>query len=196
MPKIGVSQLFAAKQTESGSTVSYSLGKKLAKLTKIDVSIESEQDNDFYADNAISESDKAFSSGTVKVTPDDLEDEDIAYILGLKTAEVTVGSAKVTEIVHDDDADAPNLGIGFIIKRKRNNVVKWRAVVFTKVKFSESGESAETQGDKISWQTTEYEGKIMRDSSEKHNWKREATCATEDAAAAYIKTVLGITEVV
>lgn len=93
-------------------------------------------------------------------------------------------------MVYDDDAVAPYLGFGCIIKKKRNNAIKWRAVVFTKVMFAIPSDAATTQGETIEWQTSELEATIMRDDSAKHAWKREATFDTEADAEAYIKFAL------
>ena len=131
--------------------------------------------------------------GTMTITTDDLDQAGSALLLGITPKSVTIGGKEIEELVFDDDAIAPYLGFGCVIKKKRNNAIKWRAVVFTKVMFAIPSDAATTQGETIEWQTAELEATIMRDDSAKHVWKREATFDTESDAEAYIKSVLADT---
>ena len=118
-------------------------------------------------------------------------------MLGLKEEAITgidgVTDTSVKELIYDDDQATPYLGVGFIIKKIKGGVSKWRAIVLTKVKFAVPSDAANTQGETIEWQTPEISGTIMRDDSEKHAWKKEATFTSEAQAEAYIKARLGIT---
>lgn len=98
----------------------------------------------------------------------------------------------VKELVFDDSQVTPYLGTGFIIKKMVNHMTRWRAIVLTKVMFSVPSDSATTQGESIEWQVPELSGTIMRDDSETHKWKREATFTTEAQAETYIKHRLNI----
>lgn len=196
MAIIGASKPMFAKYTASGSTVGYSEGGVMGKLVEFNIELESTNNNDFYADNGIAETQRnKFSSGTLTMQTDDLRHDISKVLLGLK--EVTLSSipgivGDVKELVYDDDQNTPYLGIGMIQKKQIDNIEKWRAVVLHKVMFSVPADAATTEGDSIDWQVPELSGTIMRDDSEKHAWKSEATFATEAEAAAYIRYKLDI----
>ena len=192
MATIGVSKPMYAIYKETAGVVTYSGGGILAKAVEFSASIESASDNNLYADNGIAESDKSFTGGTLSITTDDMEQAASAAILGITASTLTIGEATVSELVYNDDMEQPNLGFGIIIKRKKNGVEKWRAIVFPKIKFSIPEDAATTQGETIEWQTPELEATIMRDDTAKHAWKREATFDIEAKAVAYIEHLLNI----
>lgn len=199
MAKIGVSKPKFAKYSESNGVVTYSGGGSLGKMVNVDVSIDSSDDNNFYADNGIAETDRQFSGGTFTANTDDLSHEVSKAILGLKEQELGeiagVTDTEVKELIYDDDQAMPYLGLGFIIKKKVKGVTKWRAVILTKAMFSVPNDAATTQGETIDWQTEELSATIMRDDMEKHAWKKEATFTTEAQAEAYLNNRLNIAEV-
>lgn len=199
MAKIGVSKPKFAKYSESNGVVTYSGGGSLGKMVNVDVSIDSSDDNNFYADNGIAETDRQFSGGTFTANTDDLSHEVSKAILGLKEQELGeiagVTDTGVKELIYDDDQAMPYLGLGFIIKKKVKGVTKWRAVILTKAMFSVPNDAATTQGETIDWQTEELSATIMRDDTEKHAWKKEATFTTEAQAEAYLNNRLNIAEV-
>lgn len=193
MATIGVSKPYYAKYVNTSGTISYTDGAIFAKAIEFSASIESGEDNNLYADNGIAESDRGFSSGTLSVTTDEISETATATILGITADTITVGEdASVTELVYDDDMEVPDLGFGIIIKKKVAGSYKYRAVIFHKIKFNVPEDAATTQGETIEWQTPAIEGVIMRDDSEKHAWKSEATLDTEALAEAYIKQKLDI----
>lgn len=198
MAVVGVSKPYYAKYSASGTTVTYSDGGVLGKMTNVNTDITTSESNNLYADNAIAESDKKFSGGTLTVTTDDLSQAASKAILGLKEEAITgiegITDSDVKELIYDDDQLTPYLGVGFIIKVIRSGVTKWRALIYTKVQFATPGDAATTQGETIEWQTTEVTGTVMRDDTAKHGWKKEATFTTEAQAEVYIKARLNITE--
>lgn len=197
MATIGVSKPFFAKYNANNGNPTYTDGGSMGKLTQVDVKIESTEDNKFHADNAVAESETTFKNGLLTLSPDDLSPEISAAILGIVTQAITdidgVTDKDVVELIFDDDQASPYLGVGFIIKKQKNQVNKWRAIVLTKVVFSIPPDAAVTQGETIEWQVPELTAAIMRDESPKRRWKREATFSTEDQAVAYIKARLNIT---
>lgn len=196
MAIIGASKPMFAIYHKSGSAVSYSDGGVLGKLVEFNIELESSNNNDFYADNAVAETQRnKFSSGSITIQTDDLRHDASKAILGLK--EVTLSSipgitGSVKELVFDDDQNTPYLGIGMIQKKQIDNMNKWRAIVLKKVSFSVPADAATTEGEEIDWQTPELSGTIMRDDSAKHEWKCEATFDTEAEAIAYIRYKLSI----
>lgn len=197
MAIIGVSKPYVAKYSNTDSTVTYTAGQILDKMTQLDATINSAENNNFYADNAIAETDRSFSGGTLTVNTADLGPEASALILGITPVAISeiegVTDEDVNELIFDDDQQNPYLGFGCIIKKRVNNEDKWRAIIFTKIQFAVPSDAATTQGETIEWQTPTLSGTIMRDDSAKHTWKREATFTTEAQAEAYIKARLGIT---
>jgi phi13 family phage major tail protein len=195
MATIGLSKPYYAIYQSTDGAVSYSEGGLLAKAIEFSTEIDATEDNNLYADNAIAESDRSFSGGTLTITTDDLEQAASAAILGITPQKLSIdglSTTGATEMLYDDDQSTPYLGFGIIIKKKVNNTYKYRAVVFTKIMFSIPADAASTQGETIEWQTPELTATIMRDDSTKHAWKREATLDSEADATVYIKNCLNI----
>ena len=197
MATIGLSKPYFAVYSAAGSTVSYANGAVMGKATEANIEIDTTEDNNLYADNAIAETDRTFAGGTLTLSTDDLSQEVSKAILGLAEQAITgiegVTDTSVKELLYDDQQQTPYLGVGFIIKKKVGGVYKWRGVILTKVMFSAPADAATTQGETIEWQTPELSATIMRDDSTNHMWKREATFTTEAQAEAYIKDRLSIT---
>lgn len=196
MATIGVSKPYYAMYILTDGVPGYTGGGLMGKMTELNIEIETSEDNNLYADNAIAETDRTFSGGTVTASTDDLSQEVSKDILGLSEQELGkitgITDADVKELLFDDNQATPYLGVGFIIKKMRNHSILWRAVVLPKVMFSVPSDAATTQGESIEWQVPELSGTVMRDDSETHVWKREATFTTEAQAEAYIKDRLNI----
>ena len=181
MARIGVSKPYFGIYNAEDSTVTYTLGAVMGKATQVDVEIQSSDGNDLYGDNAVAETDRQFTSGTLTVATTDLSQEVSAAILGM-------AQQMLEQIPGVTDANVREL----IIKKKVNGVIWWRAVIFTKIMFSVPSESTTTQGQTISWQVPSLSATIMRDDSSTHMWKREATFSSEAQAEAYLKKRLGV----
>lgn len=197
MAVIGLSKPYYGIYSTTGNAVSYANGAVMGKATEANIEIDTTEDNNLYADNGIAETDRSFAGGTLTLSTDDLSQEVTKAILGLTEQAITgidgVTDTTVKELVYDDTQTTPYLGVGFIVKKKVGGAYKWRAVVLTKVMFSVPADAATTQGESIEWQVPELSATIMRDDSETHMWKREATFTTEAQAEAYIKARLNIT---
>lgn len=198
MAVIGLSKPYYGIYSATGNAVSYANGAVMGKATEANIEIDTTEDNNLYADNAIAETDRSFAGGTLTLSTDDLSQEVAKAILGLTETAITgiegVTDTSVKELVYDDTQTTPYLGVGFIVKKKVVGAYKWRAVVLSKVMFSVPADAATTQGESIEWQVPELSATIMRDDSATHMWKREATFTTEAQAEAYIKARLNITE--
>lgn len=198
MAVIGLSKPYYGIYSATGNAVSYANGAVMGKATEANIEIDTTEDNNLYADNAIAETDRSFAGGTLTLSTDDLSQEVTKVILGLTETAITgiegVTDTSVKELVYDDTQNTPYLGVGFIIKKKVGGAYKWRGVVLCKVMFSVPADAATTQGESIEWQVPELSATIMRDDSATRMWKREATFTTEAQAEAYIKARLNITE--
>lgn len=195
MAKVGLSKPYYAIYSAGSGTPTYSKGAVMGKATEANIEIETSDNNNLYADNAIAETDVQFAGGTLTLSTDDLSPEVSAAILGITPTplgEITgVTDEEVNELIYDDNQVTPYLGVGFIVKHIVGGVTKWRGIVLTKTIFSVPADAATTQGESIEWQVPELTATIMRDDSATHPWKKEATFTTEAQAEAYIKGRLG-----
>lgn len=184
----GFSLPYVAKYAASEGTVTYSNGMKLARGVEVSISPESTDDNNFYADNVLAESDSGrFTGGELTLTVDGLLIAAEQLIMGLPT------SGQDGWTAYGDDQNAPDLGVGFIVRYMSDGVTTYVPIVLAKVKFAPIEINAATQEEEIDWQNTELTGTIMRGEDANHNWKFVgADVATEKAAEDALKTKLGI----
>ena len=191
----GFSKPWVAKYVNGGGgNVSYTGAMRLARGVDVDLDVESSDDNNFYADNALAESaGGVFQSGTLNLTVDGLLIAAEKMISGLPDpTKVTVGQNQVDIYDYGDDMRVPYCGVGFIARYMSGGVVTWTPYVLTKVKFAPVPTAAATQGEDIDWQTQALTGAIHRDDTAKHNWKRVGEDQTsEEAAEDVIKALLG-----
>ena len=177
---------WVALYAESQGTVTYSGGIPLARGVDVSISIESDSDNNFYADNVLAETDRqAFSGGTLTLTVDGLKDAARKLISGVTTVQsvtVTTGTA-VSFDVYDDQASVPYVGVGFVVRYMEDGVTSYVPVVIRKCKFSDPEITAATQEENIDWQTQSLEATIMRDDTSNHAWRMIGVAQTTEAAA-------------
>lgn len=181
---IGFSLPWVAKYSASDGVVTYSNAQRLARGVSVSAETDSSDNNNFYADNIIAESDAGtFSGGTVTLTVDGLFQDAEKLIQGLQAAN-TAGF-----LVYDDNQAAPYVGIGFVIKYMSEGVTYYTPVIFTKTRAGQLSISAETQGESIDWQTAEVPFSIFKDDTSAHAWKMVGgDLADEATAEAAIKT--------
>lgn len=184
----GFSKPYVALYSESGGVVTYTSGQKLARGVSVSAEADSSDNNNFYADNIVAESDAgAFSGGTVTLTVDGLLQDAEKLIQGLPAVDAD------GFLNYDDDQVVPYVGIGFIIKTMSEGVTYYTPVIFPKTRAGAITVSAETQGESIDWQTQEIPFSIFKDDTAKHQWKKVGgELATETAAEDAIKTFLSI----
>ncbi len=190
----GFSKPYVAKYTNNSGTVAYSDVMQLARGVSVSLSLETTDDNTFYADNIAAEVAAAtFSSGTATLTVDGLLQAAEDFILGLPdTTTVQVDSKPVTVSHYGDGMDIPYVGIGFVVRYQSAGVVSYAPVVLTKARFQQPGLDAATQEDSIDWQTQELTANLMRDDTSNHDWKLVgADQTTEAAAEAVLVALLG-----
>lgn len=180
MAIIGVRGLKTAVLDESTNT--YKEGQTVSDTIDVDLKINN-NDAKLYADDQLVESDSTFKDGDIAIQLADIDDEIKAKYLGHKYNE--------GETIYNKDDTAPYVGLGFYAMRKVHNVVKFRAIVLLKVKFSEPSEKYTTKGDSISFQTPTINGKVS--TATDGVWKKDQTFDTEEEAQEYIDTALNIT---
>lgn len=191
----GFSKPYVAEYKNTSGAVSYSGGMLLGRGVSVESEIDVADDNNFYADNVIAETESTqFTSGNLTVTVDGLGNDAATLILGLpETESVTVNETPVNIQHYNDDMDAPYVGFGYIRRVMYQGNTQYIPIVHPKVKFSLPSDSVATQEDQIDWQTQELSATLMRDDTAKRNWKLEgAPQTTEALAEAVIKKLLGI----
>lgn len=185
---IGYSCPWVAKYTKGEGVYTNSDGRRLARGVSVSISPDTSDDNNFYADNQVAESDAGtFTGGTLTVTPDGLHPAAERYIQGLPEPD-TDG------ITHDgDSAIAPDLSYGHVTKYRCNNQDIYRPEVLCKVKFHKIEAEYETQGEEVNWQTQELTASIMRSDNANHDWRLFGEdWTTEAEAEAQLKSMLNV----
>lgn len=174
MAKVGLKYLVYKTPTQAGI---------IGKAINADIAITA-NDVVLMADDAISESDKSFQTGTVTLGTADFTTETGGILLGHAVDGLGMMTANLNDI-------APYTGVGFYAQKIVDSVRYWRAVWFTKVKFGEPSDSNITKAQTPTFGTHTIVGTIMLDDN--NDWKKEQTFAIEADAKAFIDTLAGIT---
>lgn len=184
MAVIGLKYPVVAKyNVTAGGEVEYKDGKVMAKAIKADIKW-TKSDAVLYADDDIDEELNSVNGGTISEEINELSYEMQEYILGHKKDE-----SKEANTLNAED-NSPYVGHGFYAPVIRNNIIKYRAVWLTKVKFSEPDETIEGKGEKPKIQSTTIEGSIGKD--KKGDIKKEEICDTEEQAKEWLHKKAGI----
>lgn len=184
----GFSKPYVALYSNPSGTNVFSDGMLLARGVSVSTDIDEVEDNNFYADNIVAETEKGnITGGTLTLTVDGLDSAARRLVLGLPTA-------ADGWTAYGDEATLPYVGVGFIRRCMYQGATFYQAVVFPKCRFSFWSEEAETQEEQISWQTQELEASFLRDDTAKHNWKYvgDTNYTTEAAAEDALKSFLSI----
>lgn len=191
MASIGLRYCVYAPLTENDTagTFSYGTGKRGRKYIKADVKINVAK-NPLYSDDALAENAVEFIDGDITINKDDLTNALRKDWLGNTTQSINVGGETVDELTANDTDTPPFIGLGYIQSKVIDNVRQYRAVLLTKVQFSEPDEAAETKGQNITWQTPNIVGKIFRriDGA----WKKEITTPSLATAIAWLSAKLNL----
>lgn len=188
----GFSHPYVAKYATTEQTgnivLAYSDGQILARGVSASLSVESSDDNNFYADNIIAETAAgSFGSGELTLTVDGLLDAASRLILGLPAAD---GDGWTH---YGDSMDIPYVGVGFIVRYMSGGSTTYVPVVLHKCKFAVPNIDAATQEDAIDFQTQELTATVLRDDTANHEWRVVGTAVTTEALADNaIKTYLNI----
>lgn len=186
MAKIGLSKPYAAKYSNTGTTVTYSDAAPIGKAVELSIDLDDAEDNTLYADNGPAETATTFTGGSFTLTTDDLLPEVLLSIIGI--VEEAITSEEITTetpkwYVWNDKQNAPYMGFGAIVKLQINNVPKYQAIVLPKIKFSNPSDTFTTQGETIEWTTPEIGGIIQRSDAVDHPWKMLSSPMDSEADA-------------
>lgn len=194
MVTTGFSRIHVAVYANNGGTVTYSNCKELARAKNMDISVETSDENNYYANNQLAECEPAaFKSGALKIGVDGLSGTEEAMILGIAETTMQVGGKEVKVVKFGKAMNPPYMGVGAVKRMQLNGTVSYRPVILTKTRFAVPADAAETQEEGINWQDQDLEAMIMRDDTAEANWKiiPAENMTTEEEAVAFIKAVLG-----
>ncbi len=184
MAKIGLTNLWWGKLTEAeDGTTTYDGAKSFGKAVSCKVDV-TNNDATLYAEDSLAESDKSFNSAKVTLGVADDDDTIFAPILGHTVSEAgTDGTGG--EMVRNANDAAPYIGLGRVITKMVNGVIKYKAEFMYKVKFGEPSQDDQTKGEKVDFKTTEIEGTAS--SLANGDWSAAKTFDTKDAAVSWVK---------
>ena len=185
---IGFSKPYVAVYANSGTTVSYSDGRVLARGVDVSIEPETSDDNKFYADNVEAETDPGtFSGGTLSLTVDGLHQDAEALIMGLPAADSSGW------ISYGDSQTVPFVGVGYIAKYMSGGEITYVPTIIPKVVFNQISSSHATSEDSLNFQTQALTAQIKRSDDANRNWRHLGEPqATEALAEAAIRTKFGI----
>jgi len=167
---LGLKDLYYAIITMADGVETYGEPKKMAEVMTADLSV-TVAEATLYADDALSESVKEFTKGTIKLGIKDLEPEVLADLLGQEVDE--------NHVVWAGDDEPPYVAIGF---RARKTGGRYKYVWLQKVQFKVPAEKYQTKGESITFNTPEIEGTFTRTIGT-DKWKAEYVGLPTDAAA-------------
>jgi phi13 family phage major tail protein len=189
MAKIGLEYFVAAPLNETpGAPPVYTGGMVIAVALKADLSVEFAEAK-LYGDNILTEYVREFKSGKLTLGLDEIRDKSRALLLGQEVITDESG----TEVVYRADDRGSYVGVGFMAKSILKGNTSYRALWIQKVLFSVPGETYESKGDNLTFQTPSIEGEIAATSY--GTWKRDKRYTTRAAAKAWLDELAGIEEV-
>lgn len=199
MAGIGLYGVFYSKcNKENGVVTGYDGEVKLmGKAVSASFEGNTPEDNPLYANNGVAENDSSSGSGgTLSLTLDRMTLETHADLFGTTVNQVTVEvdgkQVEGTEVAYKGDEVSAPVGSAYIKLHQENGIRLHEVVFYREVMYSRPGESAETMGESIEWQTPEVEGTVtglQGDGSEP--WYRASRWPSQEAAIAYIYQLFG-----
>lgn len=197
MVTTGFSKPIIAMYSNEGQVVTYTNPKALGRGVSVELEIDTADDNNFYADNVLAETEtSSFTSGSATITVDGLDNAAATAILGLPSpTALTVQSPDTTVQMqgYGKEMDPPFVGFGCVRRTMMQGVTQYWPFILPKVKFGLPSESMDTQEKQIDWQTQELTATVMRDDTAAANWKVISAegMATEAAAVQAINAFFG-----
>lgn len=195
MVTTGYSLPYVAKYANVDTTVTYSEGMALARGVSLSIEVEAADDNMFYADNVVAETESGrFTSGSATVTVDGLANDAATLIFGLPDPEsVQVNETPVEMQGYGEAMNPPYVGFGCVRQTMHKGKTQYWPIILPKIKFAVPSEEMTTRGESIEWQTQELSAVVERDDTAAKNWKRVSATGfdTEAEAFAVVTTILG-----
>lgn len=191
----GYSLPYVAKYANADTAVTYSDGMTLARGVGLTITVEAAEDNLFYADNVVAETENSrFTNGSATITVDGLANDAAALIFGLSDPEtIQVNETSVEMQGYGAAMNPPYVGFGCVKQTMNKGKTEYWPVILPKIKFAIPSEDMTTRGETIEWQTEELTAVVERDDTAAGNWKRVSATGfdTEAEAFAVVKAILG-----
>lgn len=185
MAYIGLAYPTFAKLDPEANT--YSDGFRMGKAVSTSINVNYNEAK-LAGDNIIAEETKEFRDGTMDLGITTIPIEAYSTVFG---HEVTKVEDKGTKIVDKTD-DVPNyVGVGLVKEELVDGKKSYIAMWFKKCLFTESGESAQTKGETITFQTPTITGSIL--ALDDKTWRERFVFDKESDAIEYINEQAGIT---
>ena len=182
MAKIGLNNFRYGILTEgTDGTPTYAGAQTPGKAVSCTVDI-TNNDASLYADDTLAESDTSFAGGSVTMGIDEADLATQAALLGHTLTE----DGQMTRNTNDI---APYVGLGRVVTKMVNNVIKYKAEFLYKVKFAEPSQEDNTKGESVEFATPELEGTVAALAN--GNWSEAKTFDTKAEAIAFIEGLLG-----
>lgn len=194
---VGFSHPVVALYNSPGGPGSYTKGMIAARGVGVDIDVETEDANEFYADNVVAESESGiFAAGTMTLQLDGMHPAVERFVLGLpEPRSVNVGGKEITLTGTGSGVNPPYLGVGFVLDLKSGGSHIYVPWYVTKGKFHQFGLSAQTRGEETDWQPQSVTVDLHRDQTAEQNWKEVGPdCATEAEAIALLHALLSVAE--
>ncbi len=170
------------------STGNYTNGFRLGKAVSLNLTI-SENEAPVYGDNILAEYVKEFKEGNIALGITTLPVPAYSTVFG---HEVTTEETSINIVDKSNDL-ANYVGVGLVKYEMVDGVRKYIAIWIYKVLFSESGETATTSGENISFQTPTINGTISVLPDKR--WRERRIYDSEAAAQAWIDSKANIIDI-
>lgn len=187
MAKVGFEYIAAAlldlDKSLSAATATYTDGREIGPAANVN-GTPSVSDVKDYGDDNIQETDTSVTGGTLSLELNEPTLENEAWILG-HTYDTTKG------MIRNANNVAPYIGLGFVGKSKRKNVLVYRAKIYLKTQFKEPTDDNATKQESTTFNHTTMEGNLFQ--LKNGDWKVEKEFDTLDDAKKFVNTTLSIT---
>lgn len=174
----------------TGITYESNSGKKIAKAVTLSESRQYDEAK-LYADNGLDDSVKAINTMEINITPNGIDYDDLATLIGLTKVTTGEDASAVTDYYTTAYDEGAAVGVGYVVQNRTSGSNSYTAGIYLKVKFSPS-DSAEynTRGDSAEFVTESYTGSCYI--TAKGYYKREEIFDTEADAEAWVEDILEV----
>ncbi len=152
---------------------------RIGRLVKADLTVNLASGK-LFADDGLAESVEEFSSGSIAMETDDMEDEVAAVVYGAKVTD--------KEVRYNVGDDPPAGGLGYLKKLMRRRKVLYKGYYYPLVKASLGSDTAQTKGDSITFGTAATTFTVF--ACESGDWRLTQEFTAEEEALAWIREKL------
>ncbi len=151
----------------------------IGRLVKADLTVNLASGK-LFCDDTLGESVEEFSSGSIAMETDDMEDNTAAQVYGCVVVD--------GEVRYNVGDDPPQGGLAYFKKLMRRRKVLYKGYFYPLVKASLGNDTAQTKGDSITFGTNSTTFTVF--AAESGDWRITETCTTEAEVIAWIKEKL------